>query len=108
MKYLVLVLGTVIGVAGCGDSQQQAAKDAGYLLRMNQVACHLAGSALGKVSSWLEQVLKDHPALAAYVRKGESEADAMHARHQSDPDGVRKDQTECEKVRSLAANWAAP
>ncbi|MGA7438773.1 MAG: hypothetical protein WBW32_11680 [Luteibacter sp.] len=106
MKRALAVLAVVAGIAGCGDSQQQAAKDAGYMLRMNQVVCHIAGTELEKVSAWLEQVLKDHPDLAVYAKKGETEADAVHARHQTESDGAQKDRSECEKVRSLAASWS--
>jgi hypothetical protein len=105
MKRVFAVLIATSAVAACGDSQEQAAKDAGYLLRMNQIVCHLAANELDKVSAWLDQRLKEHPSLAAYAKQGSTEADDVYARHRKESDGDQKDRSECERVRDLALKW---
>lgn len=105
MKRLLVALGATVFVGGCGNAQEQAVKDAGYLLRMNQVACHFAAAELAKVNDWLNGVLKEHPALEQYANRGAAEAEDVYAKHHKAPDGEQRDQTECEKVRALAQSW---
>ena len=108
MKSLLAALITTLALAGCVNSEEQSVRDAGYMLRMNEIACHFAATELSKVSMWLDQIIKANPKLAKYVKKGATEADDVYARHGRESDSERLNASECQKIRELAQKWVAP
>ncbi|QWT21354.1 hypothetical protein KPL74_04970 [Bacillus sp. NP157] len=105
MKTYFLAMLAVCATAGCSDSQVQAIKDAGYLMRMNGLVCHFAATEMTKVNTWLDEVIKEHPALAEYARKGAAEADAVAERHKAASDGQQLNIAECNNVHAMAMKW---
>ncbi|WP_250633626.1 hypothetical protein [Pinirhizobacter soli] len=105
MKRVLASMVVILGLAGCGDAQEQAAKDAGYILRMNDVVCHVAATELTEVTIWLRQAISENPKLAEFVAKGSAEADKVYSQHRKESDGDQRDASECKKVVDMAHAW---
>lgn len=105
MRRLLAALMMTVAVTACMNSPEQAAKDAGYIVRMNEIVCHFAATELTRVTTWLDKELQHNPGLAAYMKRGAAEADDVHARNQSQSDGEQRDTSECNQVRELARSW---
>jgi hypothetical protein len=105
MRRLFVALMMTVAATGCVNSPEQAARDAGYIVRMNDIVCHFAATELTRVTAWLDRELKENPKLAAYVKRGAAEADDVYSRHRNQADGNQRDVFECNQVRELARTW---